>query len=208
MLYMLGQAELARLLLPIGEADQGRGAGSWPARTGCARPQARQPGRLLHLQSGGQGELLSQRIPVRPGPAGGDRDGEVLGTVDALELVTVGQRRGLGLCRPARGPSAVTSLDVDLRSRTATVGTLDELLVDRVEVEQLSWCRDPVAGGAEVQAQFSAHGARRRGGGKATTGREPLSWSAACAESLPGQAVVLYRLSPGGDTVLGGGTAC
>jgi tRNA-specific 2-thiouridylase len=133
-------------------------------------------------------------------------DGEELGTVDALELVTVGQRRGLGLHTRSR-PERRYVLDVDLSSRTATVGTLDELLVERVEVEQLSWCAGPIVAGTVVWAQFSAHGIP-----------EPAQWdgddragAVALARPVrrvaPGQAVVLYRQAPDGDVVLGGGTA-
>ena len=154
-LYMLGQAELARLRLPIGELTKSEVralAAAHGLRT-AAKPDSQD---VCFISRSGGGRASLQRIPVRQGRLVA-RDGEELGTVDALELVTVGQRRGLGLLTRSR-PERRYVLDVDLSSRTATVGTLDELMVDRVKVEQLSWCAGPVAGGTAVQAQFSAQG--------------------------------------------------
>jgi tRNA-specific 2-thiouridylase len=106
-LYMLGQAELARLYLPIGELTKGEVralAAAHGLRT-AAKPDSQDVCFISRV--GGRESFLSQRIPVREGRLVA-RDGEELGTVDALELVTVGQRRGLGSLR-GRGPSAATS---------------------------------------------------------------------------------------------------
>jgi tRNA-specific 2-thiouridylase len=120
--------------------------------------------------------------------------------------VTIGQRRGLGLVTRSR-PERRYVLDVDLPSRTATVGTLDDLLVDRVEVDQLSWCAGPVASGTLVQAQFSAHGSPVPAQWDGDDRAGAVALACRVRRVAPGQAVVLYRQGPDGDVVLGGGTA-
>jgi tRNA-specific 2-thiouridylase len=204
-LYMLGQAELARLCLPVGELTKGQVralAATIGLRT-ATKPDSQDV--CFISKVGGRESFLSERIPVRHGRLVAS-DGEQLGTVDALELVTVGQRRGLGLLTRSR-PERRYVLEVDLPSRTATVGTLDELLVDRVEVDRLSWCAGAVAAGTAVHAQFSAHGRPVPAcwHGDARSGAVVLGQRV--RRVAPGQATVLYRQDTGGDVVLGGGTA-
>ena len=53
-------AQLARVVLPVGRADQGRGARRAPRARAAHRGQARQPGRLLHPRRQGR-----RRVPRR-----------------------------------------------------------------------------------------------------------------------------------------------
>ena len=206
-LYMLGQVELARLCLPVGEMTKGqvRALAVTAGLRTATKPDSQDV--CFISKVGGRETFLSERIPVRPGRLVA-RDGEQIGTVDALELVTVGQRRGLGLHTRSR-PERRYVLGVDLSNRTATVGTLDELLVDRVDVDRLSWCAGPdaVAPGTVVQAQLSAHGRPV----PACWDGDDRSGAVALGQRVrrvaPGQAVVLYRQDIAGDVVLGGGTA-
>src|SRR5438132_1179509 len=71
--------------------------------------------------------------------------------VDAVELVTIGQRRGLGLPGGA-DPRYV----VDVVGDTVVVGSAGDLLVDHVTLTSLTWVDAPVTG--EVLVQCSAHG--------------------------------------------------
>mgnify|MGYP003494042265 CR=1 FL=1 len=86
--------------------------------------------------------FLGSRIPLRPGLVVDDTGAEV-GRVEAVELVTVGQRRGLGL---AGGGAPRYAVDVDVASATVRVGSADELLSDRVVLDQVVWAAGPVAG--------------------------------------------------------------
>ena len=144
-------------------ADQGRGAPASPPTSTCA-PRASPTARTSASspRTGGRASFVGERIPLREGRLVGT-DGDELGTVDALELVTVGQRRGLGL-HAVSLPERRYVVDVDLPNRTATVGTLEDLLVgttanrrDVVVVPDLS------LPGAAVQVQLSAHGRPLRG---------------------------------------------
>jgi tRNA-specific 2-thiouridylase len=122
-----------------------------------------------------------------------DVDGRQVGRVEAVELVTVGQRRGLGL-RGAE-PRFVTAVDVP--SATVTVGRKVDLLVDETVLADLVWADGPVTGAVEVQC--SAHGEVRQG----VLGDDRVVWSTPQPMVAPGQSVVFYD----GDEVLGGAIA-
>lgn len=204
-LYMLGQQQLSQLLLPIGDLTKDEVrllAGQLGLRT-AAKPDSQDV--CFISKVGGREEFLGKRIPLRPGRLVG-RSGEDFGNVDALELVTVGQRRGIGPA-PRTRPERRYVLDVDLASRTATVGELADLLTLSVAVEQLRWSNVAVADGAPILAQLSAHGEAF-----------PAYWRGDCSSGqvvldqpvrrvAPGQAVVLYGRDDGGEVVLGGGVA-
>ena len=114
-----------------------------------------------------------------------------VGEVDAVELVTVGQRRGLGL-RAQHGPRFVTSVDVP--TATVTVGHKEDLLDDEVALTDLVWADGALTG--PVLAQCSAHGEPRSG----SLAGSVLSWDTPQPRVAPGQSVVFYD----GDEVLGG----
>jgi tRNA-uridine 2-sulfurtransferase len=194
-LHVLGRDELRRVLLPVGEltkAEVRARAAGLGLRT-AAKPDSQEvcfiPG-----AAGGRRRFLADRVALTPGRVV-DRGGAVVGTVPAVELVTVGQRRGLGLAVGAPR----YAVDVDVAGATVTVGTAADLLVDGVRLIRCSWVGGEPSG--TVAAQCSAHG-----------DAHPAEWDAASAtvrfaapvrRIAPGQSVVLYR----GDEVLGGGLA-
>jgi tRNA-uridine 2-sulfurtransferase len=219
-LYMLGQAELARVLLPIGELTKElvrRTAAEVGLRT-AAKPDSQDV--CFISKTGGRAAFLGERIPVREGRLV-DKDGGDLGAVDALELVTVGQRRGLGQSAGSV-PERRYVVDVDLSRRTATIGPLEDLLVRSVDVAEVSWACSALPSGAPVTVQLSAHGRALEGrwlaGARPGTGTVELGQPT--RRTAPGQAVVLYdtlfgesrasagrEAAEGGDVVLGGGVA-
>jgi tRNA-specific 2-thiouridylase len=175
-LYVLGQSELARTLLPVGEMtkDEVRAeAGAMGLRT-ADKPDS-QDVCFITSTSGRQG-FLGRRIELRPGRIV-DETGRDVGRVEAVELVTVGQRRGLGL--PGGGAPRYV-VDVDAPAATVRVGSQRDLLSDRVELDQVVWAARPAFG--RVDAQCSAHGAVRpatvesigRVPGVVTGGVEPI----------------------------------
>ena len=194
-LHMLDQRALARTLLPVGEltkAEVRERAAALGLRT-ASKPDSQEVCFVPSPAAGGRPAFLGERIPLRPGRVV-DRDGRVLGTVDAVELVTVGQRRGLGASPDGARHYA---LAVDPTAATVTVGSEYELLTDRIEVDALTWVDEPVRGAVEVQC--SAHGAVR----PATFDGRTVVLDERARRVAPGQSVVLYR----GDDVLGGGRA-
>lgn len=198
-LHMLTSVQLARVLLPVGEltkADVRARASALGLRT-ATKPESQDT--CFITASGGRTAFLGSRIPLRPGRLV-DRHGTTVGSVAALELVTVGQRRGLGGGGGER--RFATAIDVD--AGTVTVGPADDLLTPQVVLGELAWPHGrPLAPGDRVQVQMSAHGQP-----------VPATWNgvdAVCFDvpqrrPAPGQTVVFYDETTG-DIVQGGGVA-
>jgi tRNA-specific 2-thiouridylase len=201
-LYMLGTDELARVLLPVGDltkAQVRRRAEVLGLRT-ADKPHSQDV--CFITRADGRTAFLGDRIELRPGRVV-DTSGEAVGAVDAVELVTVGQRRGLGSSGLGTPRYAV---DVDVAGATVTVGSADELLVDETDVIAIAGVEPKVSG--EVLAQCSAHGAPRPArlvpGARSASGRSArLRWATPRPRVAPGQSVVFYE----GDQVLAGGLA-
>jgi len=194
--HMLGQWVLARTVFPVGSMTKAE------VRAHAARLGLRTAGKpdsqdvCFISATGGREAFLGDRIPLRPARVV-DAEGHTVGGVAAIELVTVGQRRGLSLGGAAER-RYVTSVDV--ASGTVTVGGVDDLLVDATELRALAWVNEPVAG--PVMVQISAHG--RPAAARFEAGI--VRWSEPHPRVAPGQSVVLY--DPSDTVVLGGGIAC
>ena len=196
--HMLDQAQLARTLFPVGglqKADVRALAASIDLRT-ADKPDSQDV--CFITSTGGRTAFLGDRIPFRPGVVV-DTRGNRVGEVESVELVTVGQRKGLGL--PGGGPKRY-AVDVDTATATVTVGADDDLLRPGLVVDAATWVDGPVTG--DVLVQCSAHGhpmpASIAVAGDAVT----VTWQAPQRRIAPGQSVVFYT---GDDvSVLGGGT--
>ena len=68
-LYMLGQRELARTLLPVGELTKAEVRARRPAPRSAHRREAREHGRVLHHAAADVGRFLAERIPRTPEPS-------------------------------------------------------------------------------------------------------------------------------------------
>jgi tRNA-uridine 2-sulfurtransferase len=197
-LSMLGQRELARVVLPVGELTKSAVreiAAARGLRT-AAKPDS-QDVCFIMATAGGRETFLGDRIPLRPGRLV-DRDGRDVGAVPAVELVTVGQRRGLGASGGSGDP--LYALAVDVAGATVLVGPADELLVDAMTLEQITWASAPVASRTELLVQSSAHG---RAIPATFDGRAELTFATPTRRVAPGQTVALYD----GDRVVGAGIA-
>ncbi len=195
-LHMLDQVALAHTLLPVGHLTKGevrRRAAALGLRT-ASKPESQDV--CFITSEGGRRAFLGERLAMTPGRVV-DTDGREVGRVTAVELVTAGQRRGLGLAGGAEPRYAVA---VDVAGATVTVGVAGDLLVDEVGVEAMSWVDSPVVSGA-VEVQCSAHGAPRPAVFDANASM--VRFDRPAPRVAPGQSVVLYR----GDDVLGGGSA-
>lgn len=189
---------LGRVLLPVGsmtKAEVRARARELGLRT-ATKPESQDV--CFVTRSEGRQAFLERRLRLHPGRVV-DESGREVGRVDAVESVTVGQRRGLAL---AGGAGRRFVVDVDVPAATVVVGPPDRLLRDQVELGGVTWAHGPVQGA--VRAQCSAHGEAP----EATV--DPLGatgavvrWTDPQRRVAPGQSVVLYD----GDAVVGGGTA-
>ncbi len=194
-LYMLTAAQLERVMLPVGGLTKSE-VRAEAARLGLRTADKPDSQDVCFITAaGGRRTFLGDRIPLTPARVV-DTDGVEVGAVDAVELVTVGQRRGLGL---AGGGDPRYALAVDAAAGTVTVGADADLLDDGVALAGTTWTsgRPPVPG-TEVVAQCSAHGRPRRATVDDGVG---LRWHRPERRVAPGQSVVVYD----GELVLGGG---
>jgi tRNA-uridine 2-sulfurtransferase len=198
-LHMLDQSSLRWVLLPVGEVTkpQVRARAAAVGLRTAAKPDSQDV--CFISRSGGRQAFLAPRIPLHPGRLVDAGSGQEIGSTEAVELVTVGQRRGLGAVQ-TRG-ERLFAVGVDTAGSTVVVGRLADLLVSSLSVSDWSWVSGhPPAEGTVVDVQTSAHGqpgpAVWEGGGR-------LRLAEARRKVAPGQSVVVYR----GEEVLGGGRA-
>jgi tRNA-specific 2-thiouridylase len=193
--HMLPQRELRRTMFPVGhltKAEVRERAAALGLRT-AAKPDSQDV--CFITQTGGRETFLGARIPFRRGTVV-DAAGSVLGDVSAIEMVTVGQRRGIGL--PGGGPKRyVTSVDHD--TATVVVGDEADLFDTELRVHTISWADQPFAG--DVMVQCSAHGTAQ----PAELRDGTVRWRAAQRRVAPGQSVVFFDEHD--RYVLGGGLA-
>lgn len=201
-LYPVRAAELERVLFPIGEltkADVRDVAARLGLRT-ADKPESQDV--CFVTRSAGRGAFLAARGELHPGVVV-DEAGRTVGEVPAVELVTVGQRRGLDL---AGGCGRRFVTDVDVAAGTVTVGPPEALERAGVELDAMVWADRPVDG--LLRAQSSAHGAAVDV--EVTplgADRAQLRWSEPRRRVAPGQSVVLYEDRDGIEVVVGGGLA-
>jgi len=198
-LSMLGQSELVDVVLPVGvltKADvRAYAAGKGLRTAGKADSQD-----VCFIGSAvGRSGFLGERLELHAGEIVDAESGDVVGVVPAVELVTVGQRRGLGVAVDGR---RLYALDVDVGARRVVVGRADAARTKTVAVSRPTWVDGPLAVGTPVYAQTSAHG-------RAASGRwlgRSVVFDEAVALVAPGQTVAFYD-GDDGDCVVGSAVA-
>ena len=209
-LHMLDQDRLRRTLLPIGgmaKSEVRSMAAELGLRT-AAKPDSQDV--CFITKARGRQTFLGERIDLTPARVV-DTSGAVVGHVTAVELVTLGQRKGLGLAGGA-APRYVVDIDRSGIDPVVTVGGGADLLVDEQPVATWSWADGPPSapGDTPTLIQISAHGAPlpatlvpdaspRPDSG--SSGRLMVRWAEPQRRVAPGQSVVAYD----GDEVVGGG---
>lgn len=196
-LYMLSQDQMRHAWFPVGEV----------ASKAEIRQLAHDLG--LHLadkpdsqdicfvsEAGGYAEFLKKRRPdlFAPGEIV-DRDGKVLGEHEGYAKFTVGQRRGVGVA--AGRPLYV--LDVLPSTNQVVVGSDDDLLTNRVPLQDVHWSAieatdRPIQVQAKIRYNMAPQPAVLQG--------STLTFRRAVRAVTPGQIAVAYR----GMTVIAGGT--
>ncbi len=198
-LYMLGQEQLARTLLPMGEE---------PSKA-LVREKARALG--LHLadkpdsqeicfvsEAGGYAEFLRKRRPDLF--AAGDvvdESGMVVGAHAGIAGFTVGQRRGVGV--PTRDGKPLYVLGLHPATNRVEVGSADALLRSEVVLEDFTGSAAE-CDGLSVEAKIRYNMAPQR----AVLRMLPaptLVFDEPVRAVTPGQIAVAYQ----GDRVVGGG---
>ncbi len=198
-LHILGQDQLRRTLLPVGHVTKDevrRRATELGLRT-AAKPDSQD---VCFITAGaGRRAFLAGRTLLHEAEVV-DVAGATVGRVEAVELVTIGQRRGLGVAGGTGQPRYAVAVDVP--GRRVVVAGAHDLLGDAVALESSTWVDRPPPPGAAVLAQCSAHGVPRPAAWRDGT----VTWDQPERAVAPGQAVVLYDAADPGRC-LGGGIA-
>ena len=206
-LAVLGQDQLARVVFPVGEltkAEVRAEARRRGLRT-AAKPDSQD---VCFIRSDeGRAGFLVDRIPLHPGRLVDHRTGEDLGTVEAVELVTVGQRRGMGHSGDGRR-RFVTAVDVP--ARRVMVGSPEAAHAADVALHTVTWVDgDPTRDrpdGVGLVAQCSAHGRPVAADVSPRDGGLAVRFATPQRRIAPGQTVALYDPHHP-DEVVGSGIA-
>ena len=205
--HMLDQAELAYTMFPVGhltKAQVRERAVELGLRT-ATKPDSQDV--CFISKTGGRETFLGNRIPFRKAEVVNE-DGTPAGKIEALELVTIGQRKGLGI--PGGGPKQYV-VEVDTPNARIVIGEEANLYRDSVDVAQIIWSDtgdlERLKTTGDVLVQSSAHGAAV----SATVeilGPDSLRihWAQPQRRIAPGQSIVLYNTI--NSYVLAGGIAC
>jgi tRNA-uridine 2-sulfurtransferase len=194
--HMLNQRQLSRTLFPVGDRtkdDVRADAARLGLRT-ATKPDSQDVCFITSV--GGRSSFLGDRIPLRAARVV-DTSGAPVGRVDAIEMVTIGQRKGLGM---VGGGDPLYAVDIDAANGVVTVGSAADLQRPSVALTQLVWSDQPVSG--PVRVQWSAHGATRSGH---LDPAGTITWDEPQRRIAPGQSVVIYDATD--RHVLGGGIA-
>jgi tRNA-specific 2-thiouridylase len=193
--YVLGyltEEQLSMLLLPIGALQKSE-VRSHAERLGLRTWDKPDSQDVCFIEaSKGREVFLRQRVPLTSATIVDRASGDVIGETDAAELMTVGQRRGVV---PDRNGQKRYVASVNVRERRIEVGTLDEVLISRVALDEssLSFTHDKLENGEVVLAQWSAHG-RVQVATFRNDGACALELSAPARPVAPGQSVVMYKM--------------
>jgi tRNA-specific 2-thiouridylase len=110
-------------------------------------------------RSKGRRNFLSTRLTLTPASVVDQGSGAVVGSIDALELITVGQRQGLGVDAEGKRRVAV-SID---RNRPAVIVTdADSAKIRTVDLDETTWTAASEsfeANGSHVRVQLRSHAA-------------------------------------------------
>jgi len=192
--YVLGvltQEQLRHALFPLGDShkeDVRAEAGSRGLQV-ARKPDSHD---ICFIPDGDTGGWLQDRLGVGSGEIVDGASGDVLGTHEGAYRFTVGQRRGLRIGTPAADGRPRFVLDIEPVSGTVTVGSREQLTVDRIEGVTPRWCGLPPAGPMHATVQLRAHGSEHRAVVTVTDDQVAVELVDAAQGIAPGQAAVVY----------------
>ena len=198
-LAVMGPDRLARALFPLGDAPSKADVRAEAARRGLPVSEKPDSYDLCFVADGDTQGFLRSRLGSQPGPVV-DAAGEVVGEHEGAWAFTVGQRKGLGLRRPAEDGRPRYVLDVRTTTNTVVVGPAELLSVRGLRGSAAVWFEAPATSWRECAAQLRAHGTPVPARVRAAA--EPRALEVELAEPVrglaAGQSAVLYD----GDRVI------
>jgi tRNA-specific 2-thiouridylase len=197
-LYRLSHAQLARLCFPLGGMTKPQ-VREHAVRLGLAVAGKAESQEICFVGEAGYAATVEQVLGAggRRGPIVDGR-GVCVGHHDGVHHFTLGQRRGLGVS--AAEPLYVTGIDAE--RGIVRVGGRADLLVDRLEVEEVVWTSDPPRPDEKLSVQQRYREVARLARVEVLGGVSArILFDEPAPAGAPGQAAVVFR----GDEVVGGG---
>ena len=198
-LYMLGQEQLARLILPVGGLRK-REVREVARRAGLDVAEKPDSVEICFVPDNDYRAFVAERVAPRPGELR-DAEGAVLARHEGVAGFTVGQRKGLGVALGE--PRYVTAIDAV--ANVVVIGEEADLYADHAAVGSVSWTSGAPPGpgeAIEAQARYKAEAAPAALlDADADDGRATVRFEQRQRALTPGQSIAFYR----GDEVLGGG---
>jgi tRNA-specific 2-thiouridylase len=203
--YVLGVLtadQLAHSVFPLGD-DLKSAVREEAAQRGLLVASKPDSHDICFIPDGDTAAFLHARLGTAPGDIVDAESGDVVARHEGAYAFTIGQRRGLNLRVPAEDGSPRYVVDVDVQTRTVTVGAPELLDVDVIEGIRPIW-----AGGAigevdiDVFAQVRAHGTPVPARARLVGDRVIVDLGEPIRGLARGQAVVLYD----GTRVVGSAT--
>jgi tRNA-specific 2-thiouridylase len=205
-LAVLTPAQLRRAVFPLGDTVKAQVRAEAGAR-GLRVADKPDSHDICFIPSGDTRGFLAARLGARSGAVVDAGSGEVLARHDGVHGFTVGQRRGLGLGRPAADGRPRYVLGIEPVTATVRVGPAEALDVWEIVAEGAVWTAGATPPGpVTCTVQVRAHGGLAPATAHPSGPGLRVELSAPLRGVAPGQAVALYRPDPAGDVVLGSAT--
>ena len=158
--YVLGvldAEQLAGCLFPLGDSTKAQ-VRAEAADRGLSVADKPDSHDICFIPSGDTAGFLRTQLGAAPGDVVDATTGEVLGAHEGAYAYTVGQRRGVGLGRPASDGAPRYVVDVDVVGRRVAVGPAELLEVRSIRAWRPRWCGPELADPAPLAVQIRAHG--------------------------------------------------
>ena len=197
-LFTLTQAELGRLLLPVGEfrkdsIRQLAASGGLPV---ADKPDSQE---ICFIPDGDYRKFVGERATPRPGDIV-DTTGTVLGRHPGVQFFTVGQRRGLGLPGNTGIPMFVSKIDAE--TGQITVGPEEDLYREELWASRVNFLSGEAPDRSlEVTAKIRYKASESPATLTARGDWAEVRFAEPQRAVTPGQAVVFYD----GDELVAGG---
>ncbi len=198
-LHMLTQAQLARILFPLGELTKQQ-VRALAEQQGFVNAHKHDSQDICFVPDGDYARVIESQTGITPEPGDFvDLQGNVIGRHEGLIRYTVGQRRGLGIA--VGKPAYVCGLDVP--GNRVIIGSNEDLFRRSCTVSGINWIageppQEPVRCRAKIRYRHPEQPALLQFTDADTA---LLTFDDPQRAITAGQAAVFYD----GDTVLGGG---
>ncbi|WP_029137820.1 tRNA 2-thiouridine(34) synthase MnmA [Nakamurella lactea] len=192
-LAVLTAEQLSHTMFPLGEMTKTQ-VRAEAARRGFAVAAKPDSYDICFIPEGDTQAYLAEKLGERPGPIVDAETGEQLGEHTGYFGYTIGQRKGLGLQRPAADGKPRYVLGIEPVSGTVTVGPAAGLQVTEITAAHrivYSTGKQPRFPMRTV-AQVRAHGGTVGGTADLVDGAIRIDLDAPISGIAPGQTVVLY----------------